>query len=150
MTVVALMRHGESALSVPDSARSITEVGREQAAASARWLTDQGLTPTLALVSSARRTVETFHATEFRCPMTATEALYECPGRTVLDEINGVPGDVPVLLVVAHFPAMPEALALLDPAAEVPAFSPATVVLVDLDDGPAAPGSGRMRGTFTP
>jgi len=150
MTVLALMRHGESGMSIPDDARPITANGRDQARRSAEWLAEQGLEPDHALVSFARRTVETFHAMDLRCPMTATEELYECPGRRVLDEINGVPGDVAVLLVVAHFPGLPEAAAQLDPAAELPGFSPGTVVLLDLDDGPAAPGSGRLRSWFTP
>ncbi|BDH55785.1 histidine phosphatase family protein [Tsukamurella sp. PLM1] len=150
MTVLALMRHGEAGMSIPDEARPITETGREQALRSAGWLLEQDLAPTHALVSAARRTVETFHATGLRCPMTATEELYECPGRTILDEINGLPGDVPVLLVVAHFPGLPDAAAQLDPAAELPGFAPGTVVLFDLDDGPAAPGSGRLRSWFTP
>ncbi|CAM3886288.1 hypothetical protein GCM10009551_069940 [Nocardiopsis tropica] len=150
MTVLALMRHGEAGMSVPDEARPITATGHEQALRSANWLRDQGLVPAQALVSAARRTVETFRATELDCPMTATEALYECRGQTVLDEINGVPGDVPVLLVVGHFPGLPEAAALLDPGAELPGFAPGTVVLLDLDDGPVTPGSGRLRDAFTP
>lgn len=150
MTVLALMRHGESGMSIPDEARPISANGREQARRSAAWLAEQGLVPDHALVSSARRTVETFHEMGLRCPMTATSALYECPGRHVLDEINGVPGDAAVLLVVAHFPGLPDAAAQLDPAAEPVGFAPGTVVLLDLDDGPAAPGSGRMRSWFTP
>ncbi|MCS3781099.1 SixA phosphatase family protein [Tsukamurella ocularis] len=150
MTVLALMRHGESGMSIPDEARPISANGRDQARRSAAWLAEQGFEPGHALVSSARRTVETFHAMDLRCPMTATEVLYECPGRRVLDEINGVPGDVDVLLVVAHFPGLPEAAAQLDPGAELPGFAPGTIVLLDLDDGPAAPGSGRMLSWFTP
>lgn len=150
MTVLALMRHGEAGMSVPDMARPITMDGRRQALDSAGWLRDQGLEPTRALVSAARRTVETFHATGLRCPMTATDELYECRGQKILDEINGLPGDVPVLLVIGHFPGLPEAAALLDPGAELAGFAPGTVVLLDLDDGPAAPGSGRLRGAFTP
>ncbi|WP_019200846.1 histidine phosphatase family protein [Tsukamurella sp. 1534] len=150
MTVLALMRHGEAGMAAPDDARPITDAGREQARRSALWLTEQDLAPELALVSSSRRTVETFHATGLRCPMTATEALYGSTGQKILDEINGVPGDLPVLLVVAHFPGVPEAASLLDPGAELPAFTPGTVVLLDLDDGPAAPGSGRLRQWYTP
>lgn len=150
MTVLALMRHGEAGMSIPDEARPITDNGRDQARRSAAWLVERGLEPGHALVSSARRTVETFHATGLRCPMTATEELYGCPGRRVLDEVNGVPGDVGVLLVVAHFPGLPEAAAELDPGAELPPFAPGTVVLLDLDDGPAAPGSGRMLSWYTP
>lgn len=150
MTVLALMRHGEAGMSIPDEARPITANGRDQALRSAGWLLDQGLAPAHALVSSARRTVETFHATGLACPMTATEALYSCPGQSILDEINGIPSDVRVLLVVAHFPGLPEAVILLDPAAELPGFAPGSVALVDLDDGPAAPGSGRLRSWFTP
>lgn len=150
MTVLALMRHGESGMSIPDDARPISANGRDQARRSAAWLAEQGLVPDHALVSSARRTVETFHAMGLRCPMTATAALYECPGRRVLDEINGVPGDAAVLLVVAHFPGLPDAAAQLDPSADPVGFAPGTVVLFDLDDGPAAPGSGRMRSWFTP
>lgn len=150
MTVLILMRHGESGMSIPDGARPITATGREQALRSAGWLLDQDLEPTHALVSAARRTVETFYATDLRCPMTATEDLYECRGQRILDEINGLPGDIPVLLVVAHFPGLPEAAALLDPGAELPGFAPGTVALLDLDDGPAAPGSGRLEKWFTP
>ncbi|WP_158635035.1 SixA phosphatase family protein [Tsukamurella asaccharolytica] len=150
MTVLALMRHGEAGMSVPDEARPISANGRDQARRSAVWLAEQGLAPGHALVSSARRTVETFHAMGLRCTMTATEELYACPGRRVLDEINGVPGDVDVLLVVAHFPGLPEAAAQLDPGADLPGFAPGTVVLLDLDDGPASPGSGRMLSWYTP
>ncbi|GAB3132094.1 hypothetical protein GCM10027289_19430 [Tsukamurella serpentis] len=150
MTVLALMRHGEAGMSIPDHDRPITETGRAQARRTAQWLTDQGLVPTHALVSGARRTVETFHATGLACPMTATDQLYQCRGRRILDEINGLPGDVPVLLVVAHHPGLPDAVAELDPAGAPAGFAPGTVVLLDLDDGPAAPGSGRLRSSFTP
>ncbi|ADG77417.1 SixA phosphatase family protein [Tsukamurella paurometabola] len=150
MTVLALMRHGEAAMSVPDGARPITPTGHDQALHSANWLRGQGLVPDQALVSAARRTVETFRATGFACAMSATEALYECRGQDVLDEVNGVPGDIAVLLVVGHFPGLPEAVSLLDPTAEPTGFEPGTVVLLDLDDGPVTPGSGRLRGAFTP
>lgn len=150
VTILILMRHGAAGTGRTDSERPLTSDGRQQSAAVGRWLRKADLVPERALVSPARRTVETFRGLGLDTAMTVTDALYDCAGRDILDEVNAVPGDVGVLLVVAHFPALPEAAAALDAAAGEVSFTPATAVVIELDAGPAAPGSGRLRDWFTP
>ena len=153
MTTLILMRHGEADTgrrSGGDLERPLTAHGLHQAAQVGAWLRDADLLPDRTLVSPARRTVETFRGLGLDLPMTVTEALYDCSGDEILDEVNAVPGDIGVLLVVAHFPGVPEALMLLDPGAEPGMFAPATTVVIGLDPGPAAPGTGRFTDRFAP
>ncbi|MDF0531984.1 histidine phosphatase family protein [Tsukamurella sp. 8F] len=148
MTTLILMRHGQAGMHTPDLDRPLTASGADEAAATGDLLRGAGLTPDLALVSPARRTRETFAATGLGCTATVVDGLYECGPQTVLDEVNAV--DAGTVLVVAHFPAMPQAAELLAPGAALPPFSTATAVAFALDEGLAAPGSGRLLTWFAP
>jgi phosphohistidine phosphatase len=150
MTTLILIRHGEAGSGRTDLERPLTAHGITQSQAVGEWLRDADLVPDRALVSPARRTVETFRALGLPTPMTVIDELYDCDGQRILDEVNALPGDIEVLLVVAHFPGAPEATALLDPASELAVFAPATTVVIELDDGPAAGGTGRIRQRYVP
>ncbi len=131
-------------MTAPDADRPLTSWGVAEAAATGAFLRGAGLIPDLALVSSARRTRETFAATGLACPAAIREELYNCEPETVFDEVNAVHPDVDVLLVVAHFPGMPEAAQLLAPGADIPGFSTGTAVAFALAPGPVTSGSGTL------
>ncbi|GAA4403178.1 SixA phosphatase family protein [Tsukamurella soli] len=150
MTVLILMRHGAAAMLLPDADRPLTDDGVAEAAATGAWLRETGLAPDLALVSSARRTRETFAATGVDCPAEVLGELYNCEPEDVFAAVNAVCPDAETLLVVGHFPAIPEVAHLLAPGADVPGFSTGTVAAFTLTPGPIAPGSGTLLDSFSP
>lgn len=147
MKRLILMRHGKAERSSPggDFERRLTERGREDAALMGRLLRDEGLVPDLALVSSARRTLETWAEAACAFPtarMTSLKTLYHAPAERLLDEIEAVADEVETVMVVAHNPGIHElAIRLLIEGSAGPAliaraesrFPTATVAAFTID-----------------
>jgi len=118
MKRLILMRHGKTERSNPggDFERRLTERGREDAALMGRLLADEGLGPDLALVSTARRTMETWAEAACAFPtarMISLKTLYHAPAERILGEIEGVAGEAETVLVVGHNPGLHELVILL-------------------------------------
>ena len=105
------MRHAKSAWDDPlldDSERTLNARGRAAAPLVAKWLVAEGYLPDNVLVSSARRTVETWEHMAPIMPETATmesnPALYLASS----DVIQGVIGNQtdPSLMVICHNPGI--------------------------------------------
>ncbi|MEZ5484538.1 MAG: histidine phosphatase family protein [Lysobacteraceae bacterium] len=111
-----LLRHAHAESPVigeADHERSLSARGIEEARAAGQWLATQGKMPQCVLVSSARRTQETWeHARWSGCPEAQTEPrIYEAtPGRLL--DILEAQGDTDVLMV-GHNPGFEELVALL-------------------------------------
>lgn len=114
-----LMRHGHaSSLSAAgDRERPLTARGRREAHEMGTVLVRRGVHPHLAVVSNARRTRSTWREVNDAGvdPETAvvTRRLYEVSGAEVVDLLRGVQPEVASLLVVGHFPGIPEAIDLI-------------------------------------
>jgi phosphohistidine phosphatase len=114
MRRLILFRHAkaESPDGIPDMQRPLAERGRADAARIGAYLADQGLRPDAALVSTARRTRETweFAAAALRAapPVSFAEQLYDARAETLLEVLRETPHKTRSLLVVGHNPGMEE------------------------------------------
>jgi len=123
-----ILRHAkaEAPWDTPDRDRGLTERGGRQS----RWIGDRlcgpGLLPDGAVVSDALRTRATYAWLASRLGEDAPSPyldprLYEASGSRLISVVNETPETVSTLLVVAHQPAVQEAvlrLASLDSATE--------------------------------
>jgi phosphohistidine phosphatase len=109
-----LMRHAKSDWSQSGSAdftRPLNKRGRRAAPVMGAYLREHGLAPSLALVSSAVRTRETWERMREALGPAARDhelrrELYLARPHTILDAINDVDRDVAHLLVLGHNPGM--------------------------------------------
>ena len=78
MKTMVLMRHAKSSYSgdLSDFDRSLNERGNRSATALGNWLRSNDLLPDFALVSAAKRTVETFKKLKINCPLEKKKKLY--------------------------------------------------------------------------
>ncbi len=119
MKRLILMRHAKSDWSGParrDHDRPLAPRGQRAAPRIGRWLAENGWSPDQALVSSARRTQETWQrmtALHRTCPAPAVlPALYGAAARDILRLVQAH-GRGATLLVLGHNPGIAEAAALL-------------------------------------
>lgn len=113
-----LFRHAKSSWAddLADHERPLAERGRKAAPVMAKWLSAQGLKPTVALVSTARRTQETWAliAPELgKVVKRDVAGIYEALADDILRAIHGVEPSVETLLVVGHNPGMEDLARLL-------------------------------------
>jgi phosphohistidine phosphatase len=113
-----LFRHAKStwADNVEDHERPLAERGRKAAPVMAKWLAGKGLKPTVALVSTAKRTQETWAliAPELgKVTKRDVAEIYEAPAARILDAIHAVEHTVESLVIVGHNPGMEDLAKLL-------------------------------------
>ena len=113
-----LFRHAKSSWSegVEDHERPLAERGRKAAPLMAKWLADKGLKPTIALVSTSKRTQETWSliAPELgKITKRDVGEIYEAPAERILDAIHAVEPSVESLIIVGHNPGMEDLARLL-------------------------------------
>ncbi|MFC9068806.1 SixA phosphatase family protein [Streptomyces harbinensis] len=116
---IVLLRHAKADWpDVSDHDRPLAERGRKDAPVAGRWLAGTGITPDLALCSTAARTRETWKlvAPELpRRPRTVyDERLYEASLGELIAVLNETDDQVRDLLLIAHNPgvhALADALA---------------------------------------
>ena len=111
-----LMRHGkaESPLGVADHDRPLAPRGRRDAGVAGELLAQYDVDAVLC--STAERTRQTLLATEIDAPTEYSAKLYLADPETILAEISEVAEEVEALLVVAHFPGIPETVLQVDPS----------------------------------
>jgi phosphohistidine phosphatase len=115
---LVLLRHAKSAYpdGVADHERPLAPRGEREAGLAGDWLRTHLPAIDAVLCSTATRARETLARTGIDAPVRYVKRLYDATAGTVIDEINGVSGDVSVLLVVGHEPTMTEvALGLANP-----------------------------------
>lgn len=113
------MRHAKAEQTAEtDTARGLTERGAADAAEAGRWIAAQGLTPDHVLVSSARRTRETWAAVAgaagWQVAAEHDDGLYAAGPDTALDLVRESPAGARVVLVIGHNPTMAYLAQLLD------------------------------------
>jgi phosphohistidine phosphatase len=111
MIRLVLIRHAKSSWDVPrlpDRERSLNDRGRRDAPRMAAWLKTRGFVPDHVLVSSARRTRETWALlAEMLGPVPAdfVDAIYEAEPEALFRAIRAAP-DAPTLGLVGHNPGV--------------------------------------------
>lgn len=117
---LVVLRHAKSAWpdGVADHDRPLSGRGRRDAPAVGRWLRAQAVAVELALVSSARRTVETFElvAGELNPPPRphVTHDVYDASTGDLLDLVRELPDAIGTAMVIGHNPSIGMLAALLD------------------------------------
>src|ERR1700761_8206979 len=120
MQRLILLRHGKAEPASPggDFERGLTERGRSEAALAGRVLAEAGYAPDLALVSTARRAMETWQALQTWFPgarAQASRGLYHAEPGALAEAIAAAADAATTLMVVGHNPGLHE-LALVLPA----------------------------------
>jgi phosphohistidine phosphatase len=123
-----LLRHAKAVAAEPgmaDRDRGLTPRGRNDALKIGSYMAHHALLPTYALVSSARRTRETWERllTAFpeACPSDFLDELYDARSEDILTAIREVDGSCRNLLVIGHNPGIHEVARLLIASGEVEA-----------------------------
>ena len=125
-----LLRHAKSSWDDPDLSdrdRPLAKRGKKAGALLRDYFRAEGVRPDLALVSSARRTRETFAALELdpAPPAQILPELYHAAPETILDAIRAAPETAGVVLVVGHNPGLENfARMLADDRTEAPETFP--------------------------
>jgi phosphohistidine phosphatase len=114
MRRLILFRHAKAqarSATGEDIDRPLDQDGRADCAIMGRVLAGEGLTPDLVLVSSSRRTRETWDclAAFFpRARVRFSDELYNASVEDILGEIDAAAGEAATLMVVAHNPGLHE------------------------------------------
>jgi len=114
MRRLMLLRHAKSDRpdNVDDHARPLAERGRQACPLMGVYIAEQGLVPDLAIVSTARRAMETWELVRAAFPkdiMQIDEArIYDASAKMILDVINEAAPDIKALLLVGHNPGFHE------------------------------------------
>ncbi len=129
MRRLLLMRHAksdQSMLGLADERRPLNKRGRASAPEMGALLARLGLTPDLALVSTAKRTRETYTLVADQIagavPVEYLPALYLASADAMLGIIRATPPDVGTLLVVAHEPGLGQLAGSLAKGGDKPAL----------------------------
>lgn len=161
-----LLRHAKSAWpeGVADEERPLAERGRKAAPAIGAYMAREKLIPDLALVSPARRALETWELVRKALSKKVEErdapGIYEVAAGRILEVIRTVKPGIRTLLMVGHNPGMEDLAALLVKDGDADAigrmnekFPTAGLAVVDFDvegwDDVAA-GTGYLERFVTP
>jgi phosphohistidine phosphatase len=115
---LVLIRHSKAAAGPVDVQRRLAAQGRADAPAIGRWLAGAGMAPDRVVVSPAVRTLQTWNLAaaeidEAQSPIVDAR-IYDNTVEALLATIRETPGDVGVLALVGHNPAMEELARYLD------------------------------------
>jgi phosphohistidine phosphatase len=113
-----LLRHAKaSSPALDDFDRPLAPRGRQDAPLVGREMKERGWLPELALVSSARRTVETWKLASAEFPeepkVEFSRALYHAPPAKLTAALHAVPETCRSLLLIGHNPGLEELAAML-------------------------------------
>ena len=111
MRRLILLRHAKSDRppGVEDHDRPLNSRGREAAPRMGAYIAEAGLRPDHVLVSSAKRTLETWDAVRVPLdgnPGETVPALYESSAARILEVVRNAPDNAGTLLVVGHNPGL--------------------------------------------
>ena len=124
-----LLRHAKSAWpeGIEDHERPLSERGRRDAPRMGSYIASGGFGPDFTLVSSARRTQETWAlvspALATPCPSRTVASIYEAEPAAILSAIQQAPAQCDTLLVIGHNPGFEAVAALLAPQGESEALA---------------------------
>jgi phosphohistidine phosphatase len=115
-----LLRHAKSSWDDPDQRdfdRTLNDRGRAAAPAMGRYMAANGVAPDRILVSTARRTRDTFDlvraAAGWSAPTQFEDRIYMASSDTLLDLIQATPAEAQSLLIIGHNPGLEDLTMLL-------------------------------------
>lgn len=128
MKTLLLLRHAKSAWpeGIDDHDRPLADRGRRDAPRMAAHIAGAGPRPDFALISSARRTLETWALVEPAlgkpCPSQTVSSIYEAEPAAILAAIHAAPQQSETLLVIGHNPGFEDLAAMLATAGDADAI----------------------------
>jgi phosphohistidine phosphatase len=143
-STLVLVRHAAAAAGPADRDRPLTAEGERQAGDIGAWLARRGVLPDLALVSPARRTLQTWDRLRAELPSApdgvVDERIYDNTVDGLLELLREADHDVRSVVLVGHNPAVAHVAGVLDDGAgSEPArtrlaagFPPASVALFEV------------------
>jgi phosphohistidine phosphatase len=108
---VYLLRHAKSSWEdedLPDHDRPLAPRGRKAAKRMAKHLRQEGISPSLVLCSSARRTRETLERVGPDGEVRIERELYGASASELLERLRRVPDDAESVMLIGHNPAVQE------------------------------------------
>lgn len=153
MPTLIVLRHAKAVagLGIPDIDRTLNDRGRSDAAATGRWLRENGLVPGMVLCSTAARTRETLARLDLGAEVSYESGIYDNDPDGLLTLLNQVPDDVARLLLVGHNPSVHQLVH--DLTGQAPdAFPTCALAVIELAGtwAGARPGAGELRTVRTP
>lgn len=161
-----LLRHAKSAWpeGVTDKERPLATRGSKAASLMGEYMVREGLIPDLALVSTARRTQETWALVRKKLPdrveVHDLDALYEASTTTILEVLAGVEPGFRSVLIIGHNPGIGQLALVLSASGEAHAlanmmekYPTAGLAVIDFDATnwqSIGEGSGRLERFVTP
>lgn len=110
MRRLLLLRHAEAdrPFAVEDHERPLSERGQRQSEAIGQYMAQEPLLPDLAIVSTSRRTQETWRRVQAylgaAIPQRDEPRIYEAAHENIIEVIKETPGHIGTLLLVGHNP----------------------------------------------
>ena len=130
MRRLMLLRHAKAAWpdGVADHDRPLARRGQHQAPEMARYMVTEGLIPEQVIVSTAKRTQETWDLLSPIFPADISKhndaRIYEAPKNNILDVIREASDDVTTLMLIGHNPGFNEvAYSLINTDQATPALT---------------------------
>ncbi|MBD8507828.1 histidine phosphatase family protein [Hoyosella sp. G463] len=105
------LRHGKSAYppATSDHDRPLADRGEREAALAGDWLREHAPRIDLVLCSTSRRTRDTLAAARIDAPVTFVPELYGADEQSIIEEIGLVEPSIQAILVIGHWPGIPDA-----------------------------------------
>lgn len=158
MRELLLLRHAEAMAAGPDGRdieRPLSVHGEVQARAAGAWLAAEGVAPDAVLCSPARRAQMTADQVARALPTPAARflpAIYQATPGELLALLEDHAPDARRVLLIGHNPGCEQLLALLTEGRSAGArgMAPAAIAWIELPDGVAEPGQGRLRALWSP
>jgi phosphohistidine phosphatase len=154
-----VLRHAKAAgePGVNDEQRPLTGRGRRNATAVGQWLLAQGVTPSLVLCSSSRRTRETWELVSaalgagLDASVSFDRRIYDAGADDLLDIVREQPDEASVVLTVGHNPASHQLAVDLTGRSDFP-FPTCALAVIRLPGtwAAVAPGSGELAAFWSP
>ena len=145
---LVVMRHAKAeTYAATDEERALTPRGVRDAVAAGRYLAEQGLTPDYAVVSPARRTMQSWAAASGEGGLDSSSttvvtdrAVYSGSTEMVLEALQAAPEAARTVMLVGHNPAAAYLVTLLDDGSGDPdatarivaGFPPGAVAVLDV------------------
>jgi len=128
---IYLMRHAQAQPSLHDHARPLTEYGKLQAQMMGQWLKLNLHKLDLAIVSSAKRTQQTFAGLELEIDSIVEDAAYNAGSEKLAELIQIHGGAKDSILVIGHNPGVSD---LAKRAGYPQTLSPCACVILEFDE----------------
>ena len=127
---VYVLRHAQAQSGLKDHSRELTQYGRLQAQMMGQWLRLNLHDLDLAIVSSSRRTVQTFDGLELGIDLVVDDRIYNAGASNLIELIKELGTGHESVLVVGHNPGVTD---LVNLAGYPQDLSPCTCVVLEFE-----------------